>query len=323
MAPLDPPAPIPGRVAILGATGFIGRWVAEAVNRRGDQSLLLGRDVGALVSAYAGTGGADGGRRFAAVDARDPETLRPQLDDFAPSLILNLAGYGVDRGERDEETASLVNATLPRWLAEWAAESGARLVHVGSALEYGTATGDLCEDTVPAPTTLYGRTKLAGTDAVTEVGARAGARVMTARLFTVYGLGEHAGRLLPSIIEARQDGRSLPLTEGLQRRDFAYVEDVADGLLCLADAPTRAGEVVNLATGVLTTVREFAQIAAEVLGVASSQLQFGAVPVRAEEMAHEPVSIARLLALTGWRPEPSLASGLARVRERLAERPTR
>ena len=164
---------------------------------------------------------------------------------------------------------------------------------------------------------------LAGTDAVAEVGERAGARVMTARLFTVYGLGEHAGRLLPSIIEARQDGRSLPLTEGLQRRDFAYVEDVADGLLRLADAPTHAGEVVNLATGVLTTVREFAQIAAEVLGVASSQLQFGTVPVRAEEMAHEPVSIARLLALTGWRPESSLPIGLARVRERLAERATR
>lgn len=302
------------RVAIVGATGFIGRWAADAVLARGDRALLLARDAGALATAFRGTTGA---MQLGVADARLPDALRDTLDAFAPTLIVNLAGYGVDRGERDPVTATLVNVTLPRVLAEWAAPRDARLVHVGSALEYGTASGDLREDTRATPTTLYGETKLAGTEAVAEVGARTGARVMTARLFTVYGLGEHAGRLLPSIIEARTNGAALPLSEGRQRRDFCYVEDVADGLLRLADAPVRPGEIVNLATGVLTTVRDFALAAAAALGVESSRLQFGAVPVRAEEMAHDPVSIARLRELTGWSPDPSLGRGLARVRQRL------
>lgn len=302
------------RVAIVGATGFIGRWVAEAVLARGDSALLLARDAGALEAAFRG---AQGTLQLGVADARAPEAFRDALGAFSPSLIVNLAGYGVDRGERDPVTATLVNVTLPRLLAEWAAQGGARLVHLGSALEYGTATGDLREDTRATPTTLYGESKLAGTEGVAEVGARTGARVMTARLFTVYGLGEHPGRLLPSIIEARTTDTALPLSEGRQRRDFCYVEDVADGLLRLADAPVRPGEIVNLATGVLTPVREFALAAAAALGVESSRLQFGAIPVRAEEMAHDAVSVARLRALTGWSPDPSLGSGLARVRQRL------
>lgn len=307
------------RVAIVGATGFIGRWVADAVLARGDHALLLARDPAALAAAFRGTAGE---MQLGVADASSPDALRDTLDAFAPTLIVNLGGYGVDRAERDPVTATLVNVTLPRVLAEWAAQGGARLVHVGSALEYGTASGDLREDTRATPTTLYGETKLAGTEVVAEVGSRTGARVMTARLFTVYGLGEHAGRLLPSIIEARTTGAALPLSEGRQRRDFCYVEDVADGLLRLADAPVRPGEIVNLATGVLHTVRDFALAAAAALGVESSQLQFGAVAVRAEEMAHDPVSIARLRALTGWSPDPSLGRGLARVRQRLEQRAT-
>lgn len=307
------------RVAIVGATGFIGRWVADAVLARGDAALLLARDAGALAAAFRGMSGE---MQLGVADARSPEALRDTLDAFSPSLVVNLAGYGVDRGERDPVAATLVNVTLPRVLAEWAAHGGARLVHIGSALEYGTASGDLREDTRATPTTLYGETKLAGTEAVTEVGDRTGARVMTARLFTVYGVGEHPGRLLPSIIEARITGAALPLSEGRQRRDFCYVEDVADGLLRLADAPVRPGEIVNLATGVLHTVRDFALAAAKALGVESSQLQFGAVAVRAEEMVHDPVSIARLRELTGWSPDPSLGRGLARVRQRLEPRAT-
>ena len=313
-SPQDAPAAGTRRVAIVGATGFIVRWAAAAVLARGDRSLLLGRNAAALEAAFRG---AAGDMQLAVADARLPDALVATLDAFAPTVLVNLAGYGVDRDERDPVTAQLVNVTLPRVLAEWAAQGGARLVHVGSALEYGTAAGDLREDTSPAPTTLYGQTKLAGTEAVAEVGARTGAGVLTARLFTVYGLGEHAGRLLPSIIEARTSGEQLPLSEGRQRRDFCYVEDVVEGLLRLAEAPARPGEVINLATGVLTTVREFALTAASVLGVDVSQLQFGAVPVRAEEMAHDPVSIVRLRELLGWSPDPSLGRGLARVRQRL------
>ena len=76
------------------------------------------------------------------------------------------------------------------------------MIHVGSALEYGTARGNLNELTAPSPTTLYGRSKLAGTLRVCRAARRRGFRAVTARLFTVYGPGEQPGRLLPSLMAA-------------------------------------------------------------------------------------------------------------------------
>ena len=128
---------------------------------------------------------------------------------------------------------------------------------------------------------------------------------MTARLFTVYGPGEHRGRLLPSLLEtARQPGK-LALTAGGQRRDFTYVEDVAAGLLRLGVSSAEPGEVVNLATGRLTTVREFSLTAAKVCRIPAERLEFGRLSTRPEEMEHTGVSLDRLKRLTDWPHKPS------------------
>ncbi|NIP76477.1 MAG: NAD-dependent epimerase/dehydratase family protein, partial [Xanthomonadales bacterium] len=75
----------------------------------------------------------------------------------------------------------------------------------------------MAEDSVPNPTTLYGRSKLAGTLQFRRACQRTGLRGLTARLFTVYGPGEHPGRLLPSLIEAAETDEPLELTAGLQK----------------------------------------------------------------------------------------------------------
>jgi len=305
------------RTAVIGASGFIGRWVALRALERGDTVLLVGRHAAEL---SAGTSAVSSRVEVAHGDAAAPEAICDALDRFRPSTVLNLAGYGVARAERDPELADLVNHRLPRVLVAWAAGVAGNIsfVHVGSALEYGTASGDLHEATVPSPTTLYGISKLAGTRAVSEEARRTGCRAITARLFTVYGAGEHAGRLFPSLVVAARNGSTLPLSDGRQQRDFAYVEDVADGLLRLGDAATVAGEVVNLATGVLRPVRDFVETAARLLALSPRQLEFGAVPQRAEEMAHEPVAIGRLIALLHWHPSASLVDGISRACARLA-----
>ncbi|NIQ31823.1 MAG: NAD-dependent epimerase/dehydratase family protein [Acidobacteria bacterium] len=192
---------------------------------------------------------------------------------------------------------------------------GQEIVHVGSALEYGDIKGDLAEHSAPNPTTLYGRSKLAGTLQLRRACQRLGLRGLTARLFTVYGPGEHPGRLLPSLIAAAESGGPLELTSGLQRRDFTYVEDVADGLLRLGLARTAPGDVVNLATGKLSTVREFVQVGAGVLSISDAQLRFGALPGRPEEMAHDAVRTTHLEALTSWTPPTSIADGIRMTAE--------
>ncbi len=304
------------RVLVLGAAGFIGRWVARLLAQARADAVLVVRESNAAEQIF---------RQYQVQcdvveqDLRDGKGLRRLVRDVSPSIVFNLAGYGVDPAQQSPDIACDINARLVRDVAYGLAESGpanrlqSMIVHVGTAQEYGAAQGNLEESTRPLPTTLYGRSKLAGTIALTQACQELGLRGVTARLFTVYGPGEESYRLFPSLREAARIGSSLDLTPGDQLRDFTYVEDVAEGLLRLGQSQAVPGEIVNLATGVLKPVRTFVSSAARILKIPDERLHFGAVPVRAEEMNHAPVSVKRLIELLNWTPSTTIAGGIGRT----------
>ena len=305
------------RVVVLGASGFIGRWVARSLTALGAELFLVVRHQPSAEKIFARY---DIRGTTVQLDLTRLDQLLPLFRDVQPAITFNLAGYGVDRAERDPRLAYLLNSDLVKALCQainrhsdrqWA---GRQLVHVGSALEYGEISGNLAEDSVPFPTTLYGKSKLAGTRALTDCCQRNNVNGLTARLFTVYGPGEHPGRLLPALLETAKSGQPLELTAGLQQRDFNYVEDVVEGLLRLGLTRGRPGEVVNLATGRLSSVRDFVTSAATALQIPAANLKFGAIPTRREEMAHDPVSNTRLQQLTGWLPPTGPGDGIRRTR---------
>ncbi len=306
-------------VLVLGAGGFIGRWTARLLCEQGAELHLAARDVRAaerLFGPYGFTG------TLHEVDLSRNGAARSLVEAVRPAALFNLAGYGVDRSERDESMAETINSNLPEEIAhamatlrEAEGDTGTRpsLIHVGSALEYGEISGDLAEDSVPRATTLYGRTKLQGSLAMQRVCRERRLPGVIARLFTVYGPGEHAGRLLPSLLESANDTETIPLSTGTQLRDFSYVEDVAEGLLRLADSGSECGEILNLACGELSSVRHFVEVAAEVLGIDYTRLNFGAIATRSEEMSHDPVRVIRLKNRLGWTPPSDLAAGIRRA----------
>jgi UDP-glucose 4-epimerase len=302
------------RVAVFGAAGFIGRWVSNALCALGAKVYLIVRDRENSEKIFCRF---DIDGNIVKIDLKDIQLVQMTLTDIKPSITFNLAGYGIDKSENDQETSYKINADLVTALSRavklvqdpgW---TGQDIVHAGSALEYGTISGDLHESSEPAPTTVYGRSKLKGAYNLKRSCEDLGIKGVTARLFTVYGPGEHEGRLLPSLVDARRTGKDIPLTAGTQKRDFTYVEDVAKGLLMLGLAKTHPGEIVNLATGRLTSVRRFVELAAHVLGIPAEKLKFGLIPTRPEEMENDEVSIRRLRELISWIPETGIEEGVS------------
>lgn len=321
------------RALVFGATGFIGGHIARALDGAGAEVALSARDAAALeelATALAGPA------TILPVDIRSETAVREAVRDARPHITFNLAGYGVDRTERDEELAEIINARFPGILCEAIAEfrdpqwAGQALIHAGSQLEYGPVGGDLAEDGRAEPHTRYGRTKLDGTLAVVACSAAKAVPALVGRLFSVYGPGEHEGRLLPTLVSAARSSGAVDLTDGRQRADFTWIGDVVEGLLRLGLVPAigsaqtepggmPADRVVNLATGRLVSVREFVEEAADALGLPAARLRFGALPQRAETLEYEPVTNARLRALTGWSPGVSVAEAI-RLMERKEER---
>jgi nucleoside-diphosphate-sugar epimerase len=306
------------RTLVLGGAGFIGRWVTHALASAGAVTHVVTRDAARARRVLAAFPGA---AEIIAADLSQPGTVADLVRTVEPAVVFNLAAHGVDPSERSAEVMARLNTAVVAELCDALRASpecgwrGVRLVHAGSALEYGSARGALAEDVTPVPTTAYGRSKLEATRRIARAVEADGLAAVAVRLFTVYGPGEHAGRLLPSLIEAARTRTRVPLSSGRQRRDFTYVEDVAEGLLRIGAAVPAPGAVLNLATGRLTSVREFAETAADVLSLDRSALEFEALPTRSEEMWHDEVDVTRLRRLVNWAPPTTVTDGIRRTWE--------
>ena len=307
------------KAVVLGASGFIGRWVARALCQYGAHAHLVVRNE-ATAKAIFTAHGAHGD--VFKLDLQSPEAIIQWCRRIKPSVVFNLAGYGVDPLEREANEAQQayqMNVGLVQAICQAMADyadpqwRGQDIVHVGTLAELGPIHGNIDENTPPRPTTLYGRTKLAGTDYLAHYCRTHNVRGVIARLSNVYGPGEHRGRLLPSLFETASMQQPLPLTSGKQKRDFIYVEDVAEGLLRLGLAPAAPGALVHLASGQLTSVRSFVATAARILRIPIDKLQFGAIPMQSEALHYSAISLEKLYQLLAWTPPTGIADGIRRT----------
>jgi nucleoside-diphosphate-sugar epimerase len=283
---------------VFGATGFIGRWVTRELIRRGIPVSAVVRDPAnaqPLLTAWGSAPDLDVANLEVAGEGAELVRRRK------PSLVFNLAGYGIDRNETDPSRARRLNHELVAELAVAcaAADVDATLVHVGSAAEYGAREGVLREDDPVEPQGVYGTTKHAGTLALVDAARSVGSRAICARLFTVFGEGEHEGRLLPLLRAAAAGQGPIPLSAGTQERDFAWVGDVAPALVDLATVSWVPGTVVNIASGRSHSVRAFTLAAARALWIPEARLAFGAVASRPGDIAGFTVSVERMHTLLG------------------------
>ncbi len=122
---------------------------------------------------------------FPEIDLTKPESIRQWIQESRPQLVINAAAYtAVDKAEVDLDIAQKINATGPGILAEEAARIGAWMVHYSTDYVFdGTKNQPYVETDNPNPLGAYGRTKLAGDEAVRA----ANPRHLIFRLCWVYG----------------------------------------------------------------------------------------------------------------------------------------
>lgn len=204
-------------VVVVGAGGWIGRQ---------------------LVAAYPGAHAISASAILA-----DAGASLGALLQGGEAVIVNAAG--ARRG--DEALLTALNADLPSILASRSAESGAHLVHLGSAAEYGIGgTAPLSESDTPRPGTTYGTTKLQGTQAA--LGAP-GATVL--RVFNVAAAPPQPGSPLADVVlrarNAVTSGTDATLLAPGSTRDWVSLEFVVRSVL--AAVTTRPGGIYNICSG--------------------------------------------------------------------------
>ncbi len=154
-------------------------------------------------------------------------------------VVVNAAGYtAVDDAETDEETAHAVNAVAPALLAQACAAAGARLIHLSTDYVF---PGDRVDgppyepDDATGPRSAYGRTKLAGEQAVRELHPAGGYVVRTSWLY-----GGPGRSFVSTMARLAADGQSVPVVDD-QRGSPTRSRDLAAGVLALARSAAAPG----------------------------------------------------------------------------------
>ena len=124
----------------------------------------------------------------AELDITDAGAVLQTVKEQRIDVIVNCAAYtNVERAEEDEPTADLLNHKAAAYLAAAAKETGATLIHVSTDYVFdGTGHRPYTEDMATSPLGAYGRTKLAGEEAVKASGCRY-LILRTAWLYSEYG----------------------------------------------------------------------------------------------------------------------------------------
>ncbi|WP_344595673.1 NAD(P)-dependent oxidoreductase [Streptomyces violaceusniger] len=288
---------------VIGGTGFLGRHICTALAAHGYDVLAVARKPVQPIP----------GARFLPLDVASATVGDIAEAVGSADLVVNAAG---DTGADDEERMTAEHVLLVDHLVRAVStlRRRPRLLQLGSVHEYGPVLEGtaIAEDHPTVPVSPYARTKLAGSRIVLD--ATEAGRVDGCVLRVTNGCGPGAplhgflGRLAAQLRATSEDA-PLSLTVVDDQRDFVDVRDIAEAVVLTAG--TRAtGRLINIGSGVATSMRELAGILVSVSGVPPHLVRKGQAPVHRKGGAWTQADIRLARRLLGWSPQVPLKQSL-------------
>jgi UDP-glucose 4-epimerase len=297
-------------VLITGGAGFIGRWLAKRCIEAGHTVCIVDNlSVGALENLMD----LEGRFEFVQTDLSDTERIAQCLQRHNVQTVYHLAAlHYIPYCEANPRETFEVNVLGTLSVLEAMRAAGVqRVVFASTGALYPPLDAPLTEETPLVAQDIYGLTKLHGETTLTYYQNRYGIQPTIVRLFNTYGPYETNPHLLPHIINTlKQGARELTLGNLHPKRDYIYVEDVAEGFYRLGSRTDALG-VFNLGTGVEYSVQEAVDILGELVGEPLRVVQDPA-RMRPVDKPHQRADVSQLEATLGWKPSVSLREGLTR-----------
>ncbi|MBN2453534.1 MAG: NAD-dependent epimerase/dehydratase family protein [Candidatus Omnitrophica bacterium] len=288
-------------ILIAGGSGFIGRRLAERCLKLTPNVTCLGAPNDRCDLK---------GVKLLRVDIRSAEDVSKALSGKRFNYVFNLSGY-IDhrpyfdggRAVIDTHLAGLMNIVS---CLDRSALKG--FVQVGSSDEYGDAPAPQEESIRESPISPYSFSKAAATYFVTMLSRIEKFPGVVLRFFLVYGPGQDDRRFLPQIIKACLNNEKFKTSEGIQARDFCYIDDVVEAMVMAAVSVKARGHIINVASGKPVLIRDMVK---KVIRIAGGGMPlWGAYPYKNGENMKLYADISLAGSILGWRPRVTLEEGL-------------
>lgn len=295
------------RVLVVGASGYLGTHVVR-------HARAAGMDV-----VTAGRAAQDHSMDQIVLDhvvmdlVVDPEHAAEVVAAVAPDAIVHCAG--ATGGSAEMMAEANISGVFGLLAAIADARFAGRLVHLGSAAEYGrTPVGSSVAETAePRPVSVYGATKLGGTRLV-ELARRRGADAVVLRVFNPLGRGTpHTslpGRLVAEVRRAVADGGPIRLGPLGAARDFVDVRDVAEAVVAAVTAASIPSPVLNVGSGRGVAARVLVSELLEISGCTSEVTEDSQGSSRSAEVPWQQGDVELAARELSWKPAHGLRETL-------------
>ena len=235
-------------VLSTGSSGFIGRHVLK----------LLMQSEHNIASITRSQTTADGRLTIIEGDLNSFSDIKEKVIDFKPDVIVHLAWQGIPEFS---EKMCQNNLTMAINFFDRILDSTKckKVIISGSCFEYGKKRG-ACKESDPVNIESYFTWAKNSLNQYLQI--KCAERKITLnwfRIFYVYGPGQRAGSLIPTLIKSIAAQEIPNIKTPLNKNDFAYVGDVADAIAKAVDTDLPSG-VYNLGSGTSTSVYDICRI---------------------------------------------------------------
>jgi nucleoside-diphosphate-sugar epimerase len=319
------------RYLITGGAGFIGSHLATALVQRGDQVRILDDlSTGSTRNLeHLQVCGIDRGKpvEFVRGDIAAAAVLARACQGVQ-GIFHEAAQVSVPKSIEDPERSYEVNVMGTLRLLQAGQQCGVdRVVFAASSAAYGNTEELPKVETMPScPLSPYASGKLAAEHLLAVWGRMHGMHTVCLRYFNIFGPRQADDSPYTGVIaifaRALLEGRRVTIHgDGLQTRDFTYVDNVVQANLAAMDARNVAaftpGEVINVGSGERTSLLDLYRETARLLGISLEPI-FAAT--RSGDVKHSLASIEKAQRLLGYEPTVGWRAGLARTVEWYRER---
>ncbi len=270
-----------GKKAVIlgGRTGLLGQALTEALNNQQIVTIPLSRSD---------------------FDPLNEESLTAILEREKPDFIFNTVAYTmVDLAEDEENKAHLLNTTLPATLGRLCKQYETKLIHYSTDFVFdGKKDSPYTEEDQTNPKSVYGETKLAGEERLTELNYDEILIIRTAWLF-----GPHKGNFVQKILDLAKSRDDLTVVHD-QTGSPTYTPDLSEYTIAL---------LKNEAQGIFNVVNSgkasWCELATEAIDSCAincrvAPVPTSAYPTKAKRPSYSVLDTSKFSELTGITPRP-------------------
>ncbi len=285
------------KAIVTGAAGFAGYSLTKELSD-------IGYVVYAVVRPYSSHNDRLKGLRnvrLVELDCKDYSDLPLFINDEC-DVFFHLAWFG-GRYDIDEQNKNII--VLDNTIKSAAALGCKKIVCTGSQAEYGPQTELINEKTTPNPIDAYGAAKISAMHIGRQRAKEVGIEFIWGRIFSLYGLYEPIGRMLPAMLIKLNSGETMQLSSCEQYWDYLDVRDAAKALIAISERG-KDGEIYNIANGECRPLKEFVDIVMNITGN-RGQVVFG---LKSNPFYSLNVDVSKIIRDTGWKPEIDFEDGI-------------